>query len=562
MKVDAETLALARQYHQAGNLPQAEQLYQRIIQTNPTNADVHHLIGLVAFQLGRFQAAVQSIGQAIELKPNSVNYYCNLGLAHEAMGQIDEAVSCYQQALRVQTDFPDAHRNLGKAFLVQGRVEEAVKHCREAVRLRPEFAAAHNSLAITLLRSGQPQEAVTHCLEALRLKPDYVEALNNLGTAQKQLGRLAEAQGSFEKALRLKPDYGVAHWNHSMMMLLNGDFERGWPEYEWRWALHSMAARRFSQPLWDGSDLDGRTILVHAEQGLGDALQFIRYLPVLKAKQSLKPGKIILECHPQLLRLLAGLPGIDLLVSRGSPLPPFDLQAPLLSLPGILRTTLATVPTSIPYIHADEKLMEHWKGAGCSVQSAECGLASTPHSALCTPHFFIGIAWQGSRERPGDHQRSIPLTHFNRFARIAGVQLISVQKGLGTEPLSKQGGVRSAEREVEESPSAALRTLYSALRTPLLDETSGPFMDTAALMRNLDLVISADTAVAHVAGALGVPVWVALPLAPDWRWLVNREDSPWYPTMRLFRQSQYAVWDDVFEHMAEELEKRYLSCRT
>ena len=243
-------------------------------------------------------------------------------------------------------------------------------------------------------------------------------------------------------------------------------------------------------------------------------MQFIRYVPQVKEQG----GKVIVECQPQLEKLLADFQGIDQLIPTGAPLPPFDFQAPLLSLPGVFRTTLDTIPCNVPYLHAKTDLVSHWRG---KLPLSDC--------------FKIGIAWQGNLANPTDRQRSIPLRFFERLAQVEGVQLISLQKGSGADQL----------RGMPPFPVLDL--------DGTLDEGSGPFMDTAAIMMNLDLVVSMDTSVAHLAGALGVPVWVALTMAPDWRWLLNREDSPWYPTMRLFRQRRFGDWDDVFERMAGEL---------
>jgi hypothetical protein len=294
-----------------------------------------------------------------------------------------------------------------------------------------------------------------------------------------------------------------------------GDFERGWEEYEWRWKKAKVTPRDFPQPLWDSSALEGRTILIHTEQGLGDTLQFIRYVPLVKQRG----GTVIVECPASLGQLLASCAGIDRLIASGAPLPPFDVHAPLLSLPRIFGTTLANVPAEVPYLSADPALVEYWRSELSSVAGIK-----------------IGIAWQGNPRFPADCMRSIPLTHFTPLAQVDGVRLFSLQKGTGSAQLA--------------AVASYLPVIDLADR---LDETSGGFMDTAAVMKNLDLVVTSDTSIAHLAGALGVPVWVALALGGDWRFLVGREDSPWYPTMRLFRQTQMGDWDSVFERIAAEL---------
>ncbi len=299
--------------------------------------------------------------------------------------------------------------------------------------------------------------------------------------------------------------------------MLCGDFDRGWPEYEWRRRLPSIVWRHFDQPLWDGSRLEGRTILLHAEQGLGDTLQFIRYAPLVKERG----GTVIVECQPSLVRLLAGTSGVDQLVAQRAPVPAFDVQAPLPSLPGIFHATLAAIPARVPYLHVDGQFLERWR----LERQVECPVQ-------------VGIAWQGSKANRGDIHRSIPLANFEKLARVKGVQLVSLQKGPGTEQL------RGIEHQF-----------------PVLDLESRLGADTeslvniAALMKNLDLVICCDTAIAHLAGALGVPVWVALTVAPDWRWQLQGEASQWYPTMRLFRQTRYGHWQEVFERMADVLSR-------
>ena len=324
--------------------------------------------------------------------------------------------------------------------------------------------------------------------------------------------------------------------------MLLGDYEQGWPEYEWRWTQPGFTRRQFTQPAWDGSDLAGRSILLYAEQGLGDTLHFIRYAPLV----SQRGGKVIVECQPALVRLLKGVEGIDKLIAESSPLPPFDVQAAMFSLPAIFHTTVGTIPATVPYLHADPKLIDKWRHELNSRSRQPGGTVATTRSGPArqagpTGAFKVGIAWQGSPTYGYDNLRSIPLEKFARLTQIEGVQLISLQKGPGSEQL---GAVQGRFPVMDLGKQ--------------LDETSGPFMDTAAVMKNLDLVICSDTAVPHLAGALGVPVWVALPYVPDWRWLLECEDSPWYPTMRLFRQTQDGKWDDVFERIAAALKKKLI----
>ena len=426
-------------------------------------------------------------------------------------GKLDEAVACYRRALELKPDYAEAHNNLGTAFKDQGKLDEAVACYRRALELKPDFAEAHNNLGIALKDQGKLDEAVACYRRALELKPDYAEAHNNLGNALKDQGKLDEAVACYRRALELKPDFAEAHGNQSLLSLLTGDFQRGWAEYEWRWKTKQCQRRDFSQPLWDGQPLEGRTILLHAEQGLGDAIQFVRYAALVKQRG----GAVIVECPKPLLSLLASCAGIDRLVGRGDDLPPFDVHAPLLSLPGIFHTSLETIPADVPYLFADPGLVEHWR-------EELGGIAG----------FKIGIAWRGNPEHRNDRARSIPLSCFEPLAGLPGVRLLACKKG----------------RAWSSCKSWPDRFPITELGSRLDD-----FMDTAAVLMNLDLVITCDTAVAHLAGALGVPVWVALPFVPDWRWLLDRSDSPWYPTMRLFRQKKPGDWAGVFEEIKAEL---------
>jgi hypothetical protein len=331
---------------------------------------------------------------------------------------------------------------------------------------------------------------------------------------------LEEAVASFQEALRLDPTCVEAHGSLAMTWLLMGNLEQGWPEYEWRFHNKEWALPPFPQPTWDGSPLAGRSILLRTEQGLGDTLHFIRYAPLVKAQA----GTVLVECAKPLIPLLSSCPGIDRLVPESPrPTESFDLQVPLLSVPGLLGTTLATIPANIPYLSADAKLVEQWQQELHSFSG-----------------FKIGIAWQGNpkHDRHGLGRRTIPLAQFAPLGRVAGVSLFSLQRGVGTEQL----------------PHVTSKLSVTDLGS-WIDEGCGAFMGTAAVMHCLDLVITSDTSIAHLAGALGVPVWVALPFAAEWRWLRDREDSPWYPTMRLFRQSEPGNWKPVFERMAGEVLK-------
>lgn len=338
----------------------------------------------------------------------------------------------------------------------------------------------------------------------------------NLGNAQRDRGELDQAEASYQAVLRVQPEYAEAHYNRALGQLLRGNFEAGWRGYEWRSNCRAFPSRAFDQPTWDGSSLGGRTILLHTEQGLGDILQFIRFAPLVKARG----GNVIVECPRSLCELLERTPGIDRLIPRGAPVPAFDVQAPLMSLPRILGTTIATIPAQVPYLFPCPETI---------------GLWHTELAAVAAGNFKIGVCWQGNPKYAADRQRSFPLEQLAPLAQLPGVHLISLQKGYGREQIEALAG------------QFELTDLGSRL-----DETTGAFVETAAVLKALDLVIAPNTAIAHLAGGLGVPVWLALPESLEWRWMVEREDSPWYPTMKLFRRPANAGWKEVFCRMATE----------
>ncbi len=517
----AQALDLAMQQHRAGNLAQAEHIYRAILRVDPLQAEALHLLGLIAYQSGHPDIARTYLTQALHLQPDFPVAHNSLGVVFRSQGKLAEAGTCYQQALRLNPDYAEAHYNLGIVWQHQGKLAEAEACYQYALRLQPAFVLAHNNLGNVLQEQGKLTEAAACYQQALRLQPDCAMAHNNLGNVRKEQGQLAEALACYEQAITLEPDYADAHLNRALAWLLAGQYEQGWPEFEWRWRCPGYALAPCAAPRWQGQPLQGQTILLRAEQGLGDTLQFIRYAALVKQRG----GRVLVECQQPLLQLLARCPGIDGLVARGAtPSEKVDVQAPLLSLPCLFGTTLATVPAPIPYLSADPCLVEHWRQQLCPL-----------------PAFKIGIAWQGSLLYRSDRARSIPLTAFAPLGRLKGVQLISLQKGLGTEQL----------RDVADH--LAILDLGSRL-----DETAGAFMDTAAVMHSLDLVLTCDTALGHLAGALGVPVWLALPFVSDWRWLLHRDESPWYPNVRLFRQREPGNWPEVFERIAAEIRQLYL----
>lgn len=511
-----DLLMYAFNQHRAGNLQLAEQVYHQILQVQP-HFDALHLLGLVYQQTDRLVEAEAYLRQALQLNPDSPEAHSNLSVALRRLKRLDESADACRRALQLRPDFADASNNLGVVLQEQGQWEEAAQHYRHALRAAPNHLDANVNLAIVLAKQGRLGEAESSYRQVLRLKPNHFEALTGLGNALRRQGRCQEAAPVLREAVRLRPASADAHMNLAIALLLSGDLRAGWEEYEWRLQGDGFLPRSFSQPAWDGSPLAGKTILLHAEQGLGDSLQFIRYAPLLKERGS----RVIMECHEPLLALLRRAPGVDEVVAQGVAFPPFDVHLPLLSLSRVLGTTLVNIPARVPYLTADPTRVEGWRRE----LSAE-------------PGFKVGIVWQGNPRHKEDRWRSVPLPQFEPLARIPGVRLVSLQRGPGAEQLP------------------ALRGSMEVLLPGGSDPPLPPFADTAALVSALDLVVGVDTAIVHLAGALGRPVWVALPFAPDWRWQLGRDDSPWYPTMRLFRQRAWGAWEEVFERLAAVLQER------
>ena len=463
------------------------------------------------FKAGDLSGALRIYREVVEVEPTVVGAWQMISAIHQLEGRLDQAITGYEQVLRLDPDHFEALNNLGVALHSQGQIENALRCLRRALELKPDYADAHSNRGNALQEQGHLDSAEASYVQALQLKPAHFDALNNLGNTLRAQGKVSESVAAYERALQVKPDNPQVRMSRALCWLQMGDFERGWPEYEWRLKCKEFSIPAFRQPLWDGSPLEGRPILLYADHGLGDSIQFIRYAPLVKARG----GRVIVACQQPLARIMATCPGVDQVVAEGSLLPEFAVYSPLMSLPGILGTSLASVPAEVPYLSADTALVENW------------------HRELeQSGGFRIGIAWQGNPQYRRDHQRSYRLVQLEPLARVAGVRLFSLQKGFGTEQIDELDG-RFAVRD--------------------LGSRFCDFMDSAAVMRNLDLVITLDSALAHLAGAVSVPIWVAIPVAADWRWLTEREDSPWYPTMRLFRQKRWGDWDEVFERMVVEL---------
>jgi Flp pilus assembly protein TadD len=481
MSTIAQALALGVQHEQAGQPQRAEQIYHQVLQTEPGNTQALHHLGMIALWACRPDDAIAWLLQAVAVDPANSVFHGHLGAALVHASRWQEARLAFERALECNPANCEAQYNLGVALENLDHIAEAMAQYRHCLRVCPPSAATHN----------------------------------NLGNLLRAQGNLAEALAHLDEAVRLEPDFPEAHSNRGLVLLGQGRWPEGWSEYEWRLRWPKLRKPTFAEPMWDGAPASDKVLLVHAEQGLGDTLQFIRYLPLVEERCP----KLLVAVQPPLVPILTQS-GFSGLVDRRPPPPPFDLQISILSLPGLFKTTLDDIPSRAPYLYAREDLIAYWR-----------------RELSGTERLKIGIVWQGSPTYAEDRYRSIGLSWFTILADVPGVQLYSLQKGRGSEQLQ----MLENRLPVIDLGSRA-------------DNESGAFMDTAAIMKNLDLVITSDTVSAHLAGGLGVPVWVALPSAPDWRWLMQGEACPWYATMRLFRQTEFGKWRPVFERMAAELQ--------
>ncbi len=465
-----------------GHALEAERGYRRAMQLDPNSADAYVGLGVLLADHRHYAEACELFRRAISISPNSSQYYSNLGNAQRELKQYEFAEASLKKSIELGPDDVSAHHNLGKLYADLGNLNQAADHYRRATSLEPNNANAHVGL----------------------------------GSVFAMQGSFHRAQECFQHALAIDTGMAQAHFNLSLIQLVRGELTEGFRGYEYRWQTSSFSPRGLPQPMWNGDTLPDKTILIHCEQGLGDTLQFCRYIQLVKQRV----GRVVLEAPRSLLPLLRTCPGIDCLIAAGDELQDFDFQLPLLSLPRIMGTTLQSWPDNVPYLSAAPDRVDKWE----KILGPKYGLR-------------IGIAWRGNPCHQFDKDRSIPLAAFESLAKIDGVTLISLQKGH------------------ENDDTRAIRNHFGLVDFGSeLDLHGGAFMDTAAVMKNVDLVITVDSAPAHLAGALGVPVWLALSRVADWRWLLDREDSPWYPTMRLFRQTTSGDWQDVFCRLADELQ--------
>ncbi|QWE00906.1 tetratricopeptide repeat protein [Polynucleobacter sp. JS-Mosq-20-D10] len=568
-------------FHRAGMLKHAQDIYEQTLIAQPDHVDAMHLLGLIAYQTANFDLAEHLIEGAIALNPNNASYHSNLGNVLKAVQKYDAAILSYDKAIELKPDFTYTYYNRGNALHVQRKLEDAIESFDQAITLSPDFAEAYNNRGNALkdlkrldaaiasydaaiqvkpdyadaynnrgnalkdlkrldaaiasydaaiqIKPDYAQaynnrgnaleqlkkidEAIVDYSHAIELKPDFFEAFNNRGNALKEKKQLSAAIASYNRAIELKPDYAEAYWNKSLAYLLGGDYINGWKFYEWRWQREVFAAlkRDFPQPLWLGTpSLLNKSILLHGEQGFGDTIQFFRFAKLV----SDLGAKVILEVQKPLFNLLADLDGGITLTYRGESHPEFDFHCPLMSLPHAFKTTVDTIPTRNPYIFS--------KPAKVAIWETKLGGRIKPR---------VGIAWSGNVNHKNDHNRSISLKQLLLYLPD-NCQYVSLQKGLSL-----------ADGKVLHDTPQILNFAHD-----LYD-----FSDTAALTELLDCIISVDTSVAHLAAAMGKETWILLPNDPDWRWLLDREDSPWYPTVKLYRQPVPGDWFTVLSKVRDGL---------
>ncbi|HEV2625967.1 MAG TPA: tetratricopeptide repeat-containing glycosyltransferase family protein [Xanthobacteraceae bacterium] len=550
-----QALSQAVTLHRQGQLRAAEKIYARVLKAAPGNFDALNLLGAIRMQQGQFGEARGLFSAAAKANPGIAAVWCNLGQAEYALKRPIEALHYFEKAQALAPDDADilyqhanallrldrprdalaelqmvlarkpqhfeARLNSGLAQAALGFPDRALAEFDAALPLAPQHPVAHYNRGVALIRLGRYTEAVAANDRAIAAAPQHSGAWLNRGKALAQLHRMDEAIKSYGEVLALRKDHADAHFNHALALLTVGDYRRGFSEYEWRWRRTGMPPQKSrGRPLWLGEyPLAGKTILLHAEQGLGDTIQFARYVPLIAARGV----NVVLEVQPELKSLLSRLEGAAVVVARGEPPPPFDVHCPLGSLPLALKTELHTVTAPISYLSTDEPHLKKWS-------------ARLQH----IPPPRVAIAWSGNPAHDNDGNRSLPfgaLVPLFSLSQLAGVtpSFISIQRDLRSEDAAQ---------------------LTAETRLTHIGGELDDFSDTAAVLALCDLVISVDTAPVHLAGALGRPVWVLVPFAPDWRWTLEGETTPWYPTARLFRQSSPGDWDAVIARVAAALSQR------
>lgn len=576
---------IAVEQHQSGELESARDLYARILQANPGQINARYLLGTVLLQLGQCAESVAELEPILAHREDIPDLHNNLGIAYHALERWDDAITAFQRAIALKSNYQQAHFNLAMLLEEQGDLHGAEHYYRQATELdlndpqclfnlghvlkslqrwedaedaylrlsqltpdnldvlinlgyvqvrqdrleqaietyhrillqSPGYAEVHNNLSYVFERMGLLEDAIDSARKAIQLKPHFPEGFNNLGTAYRTSGMIDEAIDAFDAAVRLQTDFSLARFNLGTSQLLKGDFQNGWEGYESRASLIREPFQT-TKPRWKGEPIQGERLLVWSDQGFGDAIQFVRYLPALKERTG---AQITFLTPPPLARLFSGLPGIDLMAVEGELLPEFDHWVPLLSIPGILGLDFSNLQISPqPYLQANPDLMAFWR-------------SMLPDWSK--PLFKVGVVWQGNPQQSRDRLRSCPISTFCRFFDRSGIAIVSLQQ----------------------DPAGLSQLETADLPCPIIEWGSrfSDFADAAAALQIVDQVISVDTAMCHLAGALGRPTWTLLASSADWRWFKDRSDSPWYPSMRLFRQAEWGNWTVPLDEIGQSLDR-------
>lgn len=509
-KVEA-AIGLALTHRERGDLGKGIEVLQEACKAHAERADVWMLLGIFLKQAGHLQEAEGCLKKSARLDPAQPDVQNNLGNLYGQMGKGKQALAHYRKALELDGNHFEAANNLGKFLAARGMLGEAVGILRRLTQKFPDNYRTHSNLGVAFLQNHKPEEAERCLRRALALRKDFPEGYANLGSALVNQNRLEEAVECLDRAIELKPGLAEPHWNKAIVCLRQGNFAEGWELHEWRFRQPGYPVFHPEAKRWDGSDQPDKTLLLYAEQGFGDAIQFIRYVPELAKKFR----RVLVECQPELAPLFEQAKGVKQVFSRGRSLQKFDVAIPMLSVPLMLKTGMESIPAEVPYF----SIGKEGKKEGAFAHE-ETKLA-------------VGIAWAGNARHRQDPVRSCSLEEWLPLLKTKGVRFVSLQKGAASQELRGLSPEVSVEDAVEKCED---------------------FLDTAKVVASLDLVISVDTAVAHLAGALARPVWTLVQYAPDWRWMLDRKDTPWYPTMRLFRQKTYGDWEAVIAEMKGELE--------
>jgi tetratricopeptide (TPR) repeat protein len=588
-----EILQFALEHHQTGKFKQAEQSYKKVLKKHSNNFDALHMLGVLYSQIGNHSAAIQYIGKALKFNPNSFYANFNLGNVFSELKKYDKAIEYYQKAIQLKTDYSDAYyslgntfehlgqlqkaiesyqkvlfidpynvhanynigsilqkrghldkallyfqnvikldpnfagayHNLGFLFQKKGKLDEAINYYNKAIQINPNYSTAYSNLGAIIKDKGHLDESIPYFMKALQIEPTNADSYNNLGNVFKEKGDIHQALQYYQKAIKLKPNLAEAHFNTGCLLLLSGDFAHGWEEYEWRWQLDDFRKCNFTQPLWDGTSLTGKKIFIYTEQGIGDEIMFVSCLPEIIAQT----GSCIVECEKRLIPLFTRSFPRTIFVEKQiqyEQMPPeilsADMRISIGSLPKYFRTSLNIFSQQKAYLIPDKKLVEIWKQRFDDLGS---GLK-------------VGISWRGGKYHLAKLARSTVLSHWKDLFFVPGVDFINLQYGDCTYEL----------KEAWENLDITIHDWEDA--NPLKD-----LDNFAAQIAALDLIISVDNATVHMAGALGRQVWTLLPFITDWRWMLNRDDSPWYPTMKLFRQPSVGDWKSVIDKIKDELLK-------